>query len=232
MTSREQLLRMLEVVAEALGPELREQLVFVGGCTTLLFITDAVTLEDVRATDDVDLIVDLAGYPAWVRLQQALAEKGFRHSPQDAVNCRMRLGELKVDFMPDDEQILGYTNRWYRRGLETAQICRLTDHLTIRRLSPPLFLATKLEAYRGRGEGDPLTSRDVEDILLLADGRAEIVGEVLAAEDEVRRFIADELALLLGSRDYEAVLQGNVRGPEGRADIVHERLLALSRSEA
>ena len=42
--------------------ELRERLVFVGGCTTALYITDPVTLEGVRATDDVDLIVDLAGF--------------------------------------------------------------------------------------------------------------------------------------------------------------------------
>ena len=62
VTVRGQLLHMLETVAVALGPELRQKLVFVGGCTTALFITDFITLEDVRATDDVDLIVDLAGY--------------------------------------------------------------------------------------------------------------------------------------------------------------------------
>jgi len=42
---------MLQTVAKALGGELRERLVFVGGCTTALFITDEITLEDVRATD-------------------------------------------------------------------------------------------------------------------------------------------------------------------------------------
>lgn len=50
---------MLQIVAEALGSDFRERLIFVGGCTTALFITDEVTLGDVRATDDVDLIVDL-----------------------------------------------------------------------------------------------------------------------------------------------------------------------------
>lgn len=33
MTIRGQLLRMLEAVAEALGDDLRERLVFVGGCS-------------------------------------------------------------------------------------------------------------------------------------------------------------------------------------------------------
>ena len=52
-TVRGQLLQMLQTVAQALGDELLQRLVFVGGCTTALFITDEVTLEDVRATDDV-----------------------------------------------------------------------------------------------------------------------------------------------------------------------------------
>ncbi|TGT39399.1 hypothetical protein EN810_35520, partial [Mesorhizobium sp. M8A.F.Ca.ET.167.01.1.1] len=100
-TVRGQLLLMLQTVAEALGDELRDRLVFVGGCTTALFITDEVTLEDVRATDDVDLIVDLAGYGEWAHLQEDLRERGFTESQGDTVICRMRLGELKVDFMQD-----------------------------------------------------------------------------------------------------------------------------------
>lgn len=228
MTIRGQLLRMLEAVAEALGDDLRERLVFVGGCTTALLITDAVTLEGVRTTDDVDLIVDLAGYPAWARLQDTLRERGFVESAQDDVICRMRLGDLKVDFMPDDEAILGFSNQWYRMGMETAQIVILTDRLTIRRLAPPLFLATKFEAWLGRGQGDMLTSRDLEDILLVVDGRPEIIAEVQAADDAVRRFIAEQITVLLKARDFDHLLQGNVRGPPGRADLVHDRLLALS----
>lgn len=115
-----QLLDMLQTVAEALGPDLRQRLVFVGGSTTALLITDAITREGIRLTDDVDLIMDLAGYPEWTRLQAELREKGFAESPEDTVICRMRLGELKVDFMPDDPKILGFSNRWYAKGIESA----------------------------------------------------------------------------------------------------------------
>lgn len=73
---RAQLLEMMKAVASALGEDLRSRLVFVGGCTTALFITDPVTLEDVRATDDIDLIVDLAGLPAWAQLQEELRHRG------------------------------------------------------------------------------------------------------------------------------------------------------------
>jgi hypothetical protein len=100
---REQLLEMLKAVATALGDDFRNRLVFVGGCTTALFITDPVTLEDVRSTDDIDLIVDLAGLHEWAMLLEDLRTKGFVEAADDDVICRMRLGRLKVDFMPDDE---------------------------------------------------------------------------------------------------------------------------------
>lgn len=72
-------------------------------------------------------------------------------SPEDEVICRMRLGELKVDFMPDDESILGFSSRWYAKGIGIAVTCPLDEALNIKRLTPELFVATKLEAYLGRG---------------------------------------------------------------------------------
>ena len=227
-TVKGQLLQMLETVAGALGSDLRERLVFVGGCTTALFITDEITLEDVRATDDVDLIVDLAGHPEWAKLQKQLRHKGFSVSPEDDVICRMRLGELKVDFMPDDAQILGFSNRWYAKGIETAVTHPLTDELDIKLLTPDLFIATKLEAYRGRGGGDLITSRDMEDILLVVDGREELITEVQGSEDDVRHFIAEQFRDLQKDYDFDNFVAGNIRGPEGRVDIVRERFATIS----
>lgn len=232
ITARGRSLYMLQTIAEALGDDLRERLVFVGGCTTVLFITDEITLEDVRSTDDVDLIVDLAGYAEWADLQEHLRQRGFAESPDDTVICRMRLGSLKVDFMPDDEEILGFSNRWYAKGIETAVTIPLTPQINIKRLSSALFVATKLEAYLGRGEGDFFTSRDLEDILLVFDGRPEIVAEILEADEVVRQFIAEQITLLLADRDFDPFLDGNIRGPEGRTDIVRERFVAVSQSGA
>ena len=64
--------QMLTKVAEALGEQLIQEVVFVGGCTTGLLITDDFTKEQIRYTDDVDLIVDVVGYPAWTSLQDQL----------------------------------------------------------------------------------------------------------------------------------------------------------------
>jgi predicted nucleotidyltransferase len=188
-------------------------------------------LESVRSTDDVDLIVDLVGHAQWVQLQDQLRQKGFAESPEDEVSCRMRLGDLKVDFMPDDETILGFSNRWYAKGIETAITCSLNETLNIRRLTPELFVATKLEAYRGRGNNDLLGSRDMEDILLVVDGREELVAEIQNADDDVRRYIAEQFKALLSHADFDHFLEGNIKGPEGRVDIMRERFVAISRSD-
>lgn len=225
---RAQLLEMMKAVASALGEDLRSRLVFVGGCTTALFITDPVTLEDVRATDDIDLIVDLAGLPAWAQLQEELRHRGFMEAADEAVICRMRLGKLTVDFMPDDPAILGFGNRWYASGIETAQHYQISEDLTIRILMPPMFLATKLEAYAGRGNGDLIMSRDAEDILLIVDGREELLAEVTAADDDVRNFIAGQFRALLDQNDFDDFLDGNIRGPAGRVEIVRDRFVSIS----
>lgn len=230
-TVKGQLFHMLETVAEALGDDLRERVVFVGGCTTALFITDEIVLGSVRATDDVDLIVDLVGHAQWAQLQDQLRQRGFTESPEDDVICRMRLGDLKVDFMPDDESILGFSNRWYAKGIETALTYSLTDKLNIRRLTPELFVATKLEAYLGRGNNDLLGSRDMEDILLVVDGREELATEIQGADNDVRRYIAEQFKALVNYDDFDHFLEGNIKGPEGRVDIVRERFVALSQSD-
>lgn len=58
------MLQMLEAVADALGAELRQQVAFVGGCTTVLLITDEYTQESIRGTDDVDLVIHLTSTAA------------------------------------------------------------------------------------------------------------------------------------------------------------------------
>ncbi|KQV30341.1 hypothetical protein ASC97_22835 [Rhizobium sp. Root1203] len=229
MTSvRGQLLEMLKVVATALKQDLRDRLVFVGGCTTALFITDPVTLEDVRATDDIDLIVDLAGLAEWGQLLEQLRERGFKESSDDDVIRRMRLGPLKVDFMPDDEAILGFSNRWYAKGIETAEVHKLTESLTIRLLTPTLFIATKLEAFAGRGGDDLFSSRDAEDILLVVDGREELGQELANADLDVKTYIAEQFQALLKHTDFDDFLEGNLRGQPGRVAIVRERYVAIS----
>lgn len=139
----------------------------------------------------------------------------------------MRLGELKVDFMPDDETILGFSNRWYKQALENTQDFQLSDDLVIRLLSPTYFVATKLEAYKGRGNDDPLASHDMEDILNIIDGRPELIDEFNNADQDVREFITEEISTLLEHNMIDYAIQGVVLGDTGRVDIVFDRLKAI-----
>ncbi|MDE1466092.1 hypothetical protein [Spartinivicinus poritis] len=217
---------MLKVVADALGDDLINEVVFVGGCTTGLLITDEFTKEQVRYTDDVDLIVDVIGYPAWASLQKTLRAKGFKDpiDSEDGVICRMLLGELKVDFMPVDEKTLGFSNRWYAASVQTAQEYLLTPDNKIKLIKPEYFIGTKLEAFRGRGNGDILYSRDIEDILNVIDGRESIVKEIYSAEKDLRQYIANQFKALIDEYYFELAVQSAVKGDKGREDLIFERL--------
>lgn len=81
-------------------------------------------------------------------------------------------------------------------------------------VAPPLFVATKLEAYKGRGEGDPLSSHDIKDLLNLVDGRPELLDEVRAADSDLRACIADELSKLLDNDLFGYAVQSAAGDPD------------------
>ncbi len=103
---------MVRSVAERLGP-LRKKAVFLGGAATALLITDEATPE-VRATKDVDIIVEVLSKSDYYQLEETLRSLGFTQSmEEDAPLCRWVINDTKVDVMPTDEKILGFTNKWY-----------------------------------------------------------------------------------------------------------------------
>ena len=220
---REMMLQMLEAVADALGAELRQQVAFVGGCTTVLLITDEYTQESIRGTDDVDLVIHLTSTAAWYRLEETLKTTGFKNTGQDTVTCRLRLGALKVDFMPTDEKILGFSNTWFVGGLENAIDYTLPNGTPIKVFAAPWFLAAKLQAYLGRGKGDLLMSNDIEDIIALLDGREELIAETKYAPIELRRFVGEELSSLLRLTAFQDVIQSTAQDPD-RETLIYERL--------
>jgi predicted nucleotidyltransferase len=222
---------MLKEVAKALGPDMCQQMTFVGGCTTGLLLTDDFTREQVRSTEDVDLIVHVMGAIGFVRLQEQLSQRGFRLSPNDEGDdlpiCAMKLGELRVDFMPDDDT-LGFSNRWYKDAMATATPYELDAETIINLVSPVYFVATKLEAWKGRGRGDALTSRDIEDILHLVDGRPELLGEIQSSNVEVSTYISHEVSKLLDDNNFEYAVSAQSRGDSDRENLLFERLESLA----
>ena len=80
--------------------------------------------------------------------------------------------------MPTDTIILGFGNKWYAPAAEKTDLVQLPSGKSIRMVSAPYFLITKLEAFDGRGKGDYLASHDIEDLIAVLDGRPAIIGEV------------------------------------------------------
>ena len=215
---------MLSKVAIALDEPLLQNVAFVGGCTTGLLVTDDFSRQGVRFTDDVDLIVGVAGKAGWYQLRAQLIDSGFTESMDDEVNCRMRLAELKVDFMPDDVDALGFTNCWYKEALATATLYQLQKNLQIRVVTPPYFVATKLEAYKGRGNDDPLGSHDIEDLLTLFDGRPELLNEIATSSVTLSKYISEELRALLNRPDFEYAIQSTARNNLQREHLIFQRI--------
>lgn len=226
-------LPLLEAVAQALGP-LCDRFVFIGGCATGLLVTDPAA-SPVRATRDVDVVVEVVSLAGYHTLERQLQEAGFKHDRRpDAPVCRWIVGDCMLDVMPTDAAVLGFGNRWYQMAVRTAESVRLPSGRSIRLIAPPVFLATKLEAFHGRGGGDFLASHDLEDIAVVVDGRPELVNEVPTCEIALRTYLADEIGSLLQNPAFLEALSGHLPGDEtsqARLPIIRERLRLLSRPE-
>jgi len=92
--------------------------------------------------------------------------------------------------------------------MENAQTVHLDSDLTIRMATAPLFLGTKLEAFKGRGKNDLLASHDLEDVIAVIDGRPSLLDEVLNAPVELKGYLADEIQKLLGKQGFMDALPG------------------------
>ena len=221
---------LLIQIAEALG-DLRERLVFVGGCATALLITDPAAAP-VRATEDVDTIVAIASKPDYHQLGKALHARGFSQPlKQSDPPFRWMFAGLKLDVMPIDQAVLGFSNRWYESAMQTAVTVPLREGLSIRLVAATCFVATKLVAFLDRGKGDYLESHDLEDVLSVVDGRPALVDEFEHAAIELREYVAGIFALLLADEDFINALPGMVieGSPADRSPVVLHRLRAIAR---
>lgn len=218
---------MLTVVAKGLQG-LQRKVVFVGGATIDLFITDP-GAPGTRETDDVDCVVELTGRVQYHVLEEQLRALGFKNSTDEkAPMCRWNFCGIKVDVMPTEGAILGFSNRWYPDGMAHAEEIALPDGSWVSTFSVPYLLASKLEAFRDRGKGDYLASKDIEDIVALLDGCPDAEVRMLAAPAEVRRFLAAEFARLEADSLFQLSLEGHLRpGLQGTERI--GRCLAIMR---
>ncbi len=222
---------LLETAATALGP-LLEEVVFLGGASIHLWLSDPAA-PATRATDDVDVISDITSLTGYYRLGERLRERGFSEASDSRVICRWRHRDtgLLLDVMPDDEEVLGFSNPWYEHTIKTSTDYRLPNGMQIRAATPPSIIATKLAAWKGRGNNDMLASLDLHDILVLIDGRPELPDEIAAQAPELQSYIGGELTTLRKDPYFtyltESALHGYGQLTAPRAEHLREQIDTL-----
>lgn len=224
-------LQILELAVEYLGP-LADNMVFVGGCATGLLLTD-VGAPPIRATQDVDAITELVSLRDYHRLSGELRKRGFKEDQSpDAPVCRWVAAGVVLDIMPTSAEVLGFGNRWYQPALDSAASIELPSGKHIRMVTAPYFLATKLDAFAGRGKGDYFMSHDMEDIVAVLDGRAEIVRDIQQTDAILREHLMERFTTLLGDHKFVEALSGHLPGDaanQARVPLLMERIQAIAR---
>jgi predicted nucleotidyltransferase len=133
--------------------------------------------------------------------------------------------------MPTTSNVLGFTNRWYAGAIEHAADVELEPGLSARVVTTPYFLATKLEAFLGRGNGDYMASHDLEDIISVIDGRDMLLAEIAAAPADVRTYLSETIRRLLETPAFVDSLPGHLPGDaasQARLPLVRAKLLRIA----
>lgn len=192
---------MLQLVAKGLE-HLRDEVVFVGGCVAELYAKEP-QLSDIRATQDVDCIIEIRSYKKLGDLEEELRKLKFSHDTSEgAPVCRWIYSGIKVDIMPTHPDVMGFSNRWYPDGIKNKIEAKLSDGNTIYILSPEYYLATKFEAHRDRGGDDLRTSHDFEDIIYVLDNNDSIANMIKGCPNiELRQYLMEQCALLLNNNN-------------------------------
>jgi hypothetical protein len=218
---------MIQTVAHALD-DLNDRAVFVGGATLLLYIPEVYWPQS-RATEDVDVVMELLT-PAQNWDNETLLRKlGFVNDTREgAPACRWIFRGLSVDIMSTDANAAGFTNRWYIEGVDHA-VGIILKNIVIRIFTTPYFLASKIEAFKSRGNNDFVASSDMEDIVAILEvGKTDrMVSELATASLELRQYLKDEMVAFLNNSSFNDALSGavfNRSRPEAAIQSVHEKL--------
>ena len=221
-------LPMLEDAVLKLAPFL-DEIVFVGGVTLGLLITDRAAAP-IRGTTDVDVIAEIITYADYMEFSERLRHAHFTEDAgKKPLTCRWHHSGLTLDVLPLSKEVLGFTNRWYAPALTHASKFKLPNGQSIRVISAPFFLGTKMEAFRGRGNKDYQASHDLEDFVAVIEGRKTIVQEITESPRDLRNYLAEAARALLSESRFLDVLPGFVLESE-RVPIIRDRLRSIAAS--
>ena len=215
-------LPLLEDAVRKLAPFL-DEVVFVGGVTLGLLITDEAAAP-IRGTTDVDVIAEIVTYADYIAFSERLRLAHF--TEDEELTCRWHHEGLMLDVLALNKEVLGFTNIWYESALRHASALSLPGGASIRVITAPFFLATKMEAFRGRGKLDFQASHDLEDFVAVIEGRENVVQEIAESPQAVRVYLAQAVKSLLAEPRFLDVLPGFVLDDE-RVPLIKDRFAAI-----
>ena len=216
-------LPMLQDAAGKLAAFL-DEIVFVGGITLGLLITDQAAAP-IRGTTDVDVIAEIATYADYIAFSERLRHAHFTEDQE--LTCRWHHDALTLDVLALNKEVLGFTNSWYEPALRHALPITLPGGPRIRVITAPYFLATKMEAFRGRGRTDYQASHDLEDFVAVIEGRESVVREIEQSARGLRDCLSRAAQSLLAEPRFLDVLPGFVLDHE-RVPLIEERLASIA----
>jgi len=199
MSHRQNITR-IKVVYAALE-ELAEEVVFVGGATVSLYADRPYT--EARPTEDIDILIELLKYNDYAVVEEKLRMKGFVNDVESGVICRYLVKGIIVDVMPTSDKVLGFANKWYPDAFTHSNEVLIDGKISVRIFNPVYFLATKLEAFKNRGDNDGRFSTDFEDIVFVLNKRNAIWEELENASANVKKYLKKSFQNLLSENYFE-----------------------------
>lgn len=199
-------LPLLEDAVRKLAPFL-DEIVFVGGVTLGMLITDKAAAP-IRGTNDVDVITEIVTYADYIVFSERLRSAQFTEDTGETpLICRWHHGALTLDVLALSKEVLGFTNIWYEPALRHASTYTLPSGSSIRVITAPFFLGTKMEAFRGRGKMDFQASHDLEDFVAVIEGRDSILQDIAESPQDLQKYLARATAMLLGEPRFSTCCQ-------------------------
>ena len=202
---------------------------FIGGSVLSLLVNDP-TADAIRVTKDVDVLVGVRTRRDFHRQERELESRGFHHDTSEgAPICRWNVDGLVVDVLPVREEVLGWESRWFEAALESAASITVEGR-QVKVVTPPFFVALKLEAFESRGRGDFVASTDFEDVICLFNGRPGVVEEILS-DQAVGPSIAEKFAQYVNRSGLEDAVLGFVQ-TESNSDERYAAIMSAFRKLA
>lgn len=204
-----------------------DDLVFVGGCAAALLVPPPADA-NLRPTDDVDCVISITSYAEFSALEMKLRELGcFECRDEGAPLCRWVIDGVLMDFMPTEERVLGFTNKWYPEVMKDPVFVEIEAGVRVKVVNIPVFLATKFEAFSDRGGRGYYGNSDIEDIISILAYRRDSAQLIADAPPAVRNYLAAEARELLALRSIENIVSGCFEADPASQALVPTVMLAL-----